>query len=74
MEKRFHGKEDHPSSPVNLSERLYEKKIDPFAPESWADNRARACSDCLSLAELSQLGDPKVLYGEKLAQLGGRPY
>ena len=35
------------------------------------DNRARACSDCLALTELTRLGEPKCLYGEKLARLGG---
>ena len=35
------------------------------------DNRARACSDCLTLTELTRLGEPKCLYGEKLARLGG---
>ena len=46
MEKKCHGKEDRPSSLVNLSEGLYEKKIDPV-PEPRADNSSRACSDCL---------------------------
>ena len=31
MEKSCPGKEGHPFSPVNFSERLYEKKVDPFA-------------------------------------------
>lgn len=33
----------------------------------------RACSCRLALTELTQLGEPKCLYGEKLAQLGGAP-
>ena len=61
------GKEGHPSNRVNFSERLYEKKVDPFAQA----NSARACSDCLALTELTRLGGPKCLYGEKLARLGG---
>ena len=65
MEKRCNGKEGHPPSRVNFSERLYEKKVDPFARAS------SACSDCLALTELTRLGEPKCLYGEKLARLGG---
>ena len=44
--KKCHGKEDRPSIQVNLSEGLYEKKIDPV-PEPRADNSTGACSDCL---------------------------
>ena len=43
------------------------KKLTPF-PEPTAP---RACSDCLALTELIRLGEPKCLYGEKLARLGG---
>ena len=68
MEKSYPGKEGHgPPSRVNFSERLYEKKVDPFARA----NSARACSDCLALTELTRLGEPKCLNGEKLARLGG---
>ena len=67
MEKSCPGKEDHPPSQVNCSERLYEKKVDPFSRA----NSACACSDCLALMELTQLGEPKCLYGEKLAPQGG---
>ena len=67
MEKSCPRKEGHPPSRVNFSECLYEKKVDPFARV----NSARACSDCLALMELTRLGEPKCLYGEKLAQLGG---
>ena len=67
MEKSCPGQEGHPLSRVKFSERLYEKKVDPFARA----NSAHACSDCLALTELTQLGEPKCLYGEKLAQLGG---
>ena len=67
MEKSCPGKEGHHPSRVNFSERLFEKKIDPFARA----NSARACSDCLALTELTCLGESKCLYGEKLARLGG---
>ena len=67
MEKSCPGKESHPPSRVNFSERLYEKKVDPFARV----NSARACSGCLALTEFTRLGKPKCLYGEKLAWLGG---
>ena len=67
MEKSWPGQEGYPPSRVNFSERLHEKKADPFARA----NSARACSDCLALTELTRLGKPKCLYGEKLAQLGG---
>ena len=60
MEKSCPGKEGHPPSRVNFSERLYEKKVDPFARA----NSARACSDCLALTELTRLGEPKRLYGD----------
>ena len=69
MEKSCRGKEGHPPSRVNFSERLYEKKVDPFARA----NSARACSDCLALTELTRLGEAKCLYGEKFARLGGQP-
>ena len=74
MKKSCPGKGGHPPSPVNFTERLHEKKVDPFArAKSWLcnDNSARACSDRLSLTELTRLGEPKYLYGEKLAGLGG---
>ena len=36
MEKSCPGQEGHPPSRVNFSERLYEKKVDPFArAKSW---------------------------------------
>ena len=74
MEKSCPGQEGHPPSRINFSERLYEKKVDPFARvKSWLsnDNSARAISDRLALTELTRLGEPKCLYGEKLAWLGG---
>ena len=67
MEKSGHEKEGHPPSRVNFSERLYEKKVDPFARV----NSARTCSDCVALTKLTRLGEQKSLYGEKLARLGG---
>ena len=45
------------------------KKWTPL-PEPRAENRARACSECLALTKLTLLGEPKCLYGEKLARLG----
>ena len=39
--------------------------------ETRAENSARACSDCLALTELTRLGVPKCLQGEKLARPGG---
>ena len=67
MKKSCPGKEGHPPRRVNFIERLYEKKVDPFARA----NSARACSDCLALTVLTRLDEPKCLYGEKLARLGG---
>ena len=56
MEKTFPEEKGRPSQPSQLyCERLYERKVDPFA----LSNGARACSDCLTLTELTQLGDPK---------------
>ena len=76
MEKSCLGQEGHPPSRVNFSERLYRNKVDPSAQvKSWLciDNRARACSDRLSLTEWTRLGEPKCLQGEKLARLGSCP-
>ena len=70
VEKRCSGKEGHPPSRVNFSECLYEKKVDPFARA----NSTRACFDCLALMELTRLGKPKSLDGEKLAQLSRSPF
>ena len=64
MEKSCPGQEGHPPSRVNFSERLYEKKVDPFARvKSWLsnDNSARACSDRLALTAMTLLGEPKRL-------------
>ena len=58
MEKSFPGKEGHSPSRVNLSERLYEKKVDPFARvKSWlsSDNSTRACSERLVLTEAGRV-------------------
>ena len=68
MEKSGPGQEGHPTSRVNFTERSYERK-------SWLcnDNTDRTSSDRLSATELTRLGEPKCLYGEKLTQLGGRP-
>ena len=67
MEKSCPRREGHPPSRVNFSERFYEKNVDPFARAK----SPHACSDCLALTELTRLGEPKCLYGEKLARLGG---
>lgn len=74
MEKSCPGQEGHPPSRDNFTVRLYERIVDPSARvNNWLcnDNIARACSARLSLTELTRLGDPKCLYGEKLARLGG---
>ena len=58
MEKSCPGEEGHPPSRVNFTERLYERKVDPSARVKswlWNDNSARACSDRLSLTELTRL-------------------
>ena len=56
----------HPPSRDNLSERLYEKKVDSSARA----NSASTCSDCLTLTELygekvdpSRGGDPTITKG-----------
>ena len=70
MEKCCAGQKGNPPSRVNFSERLYEKKVDPFAlVKSWLSNdrdSARACSDRLALTELTPLGKPNCLYGENV--------
>ena len=74
MDKGCPGQEGHPPSRVNFTVRLYEKNVDPSArAKNYLSNknRARACSDRLTLTELTRLGEPKCLYGEKLARLGG---
>lgn len=40
---------------VNFSERSCEKKADPFARAI----SARACTNCIALTELTQVGKPK---------------
>ena len=72
MKKSCPGQEAHPFSRVKFTERLYEKKVDPsarFKSLLCNNNIARACSDRLSLTELTRLGEPKCLYGEKLTPL-----
>ena len=39
MEKSCPGQEGHPPSRVNFSERLYEKKVDPFARAKSSPSR-----------------------------------
>ena len=66
MAKGFPGKEAQPHSRVNLSERLYEKKVDSFSlAESWQQRlRMRWLSP---IDRVDRLGEPK------LVQLGGWP-
>ena len=61
MKKSCPEKEGQPSAEST------EKIVDPFARA----NSARTYSDCLVLTKLTQLGELKCLYGERLAQLGG---
>ena len=71
------GKGVTPPSRVNFSERLFEKKVDPFARvKSWLynDNSARAHSDLLALTKFTRLGDSKCLYRKRVTQLGGSPF
>ena len=58
MEKSCPGKEGYPPRRFNLSERLYEKKVDPL-PEPRADNTTVPYSDCVTLTDLTQLGEQK---------------
>ena len=72
-------KKDVPSRKVTLPVELTSagdymwKKTDPFAQvdsicaRSVCLNCVRSCSDCLALTGLTWLGEPKCLYGEKLA-------
>lgn len=55
---------------------VLEKAKKPLWPTALAhalivQNRAHTCSICLALTELTRLGVPKCLYGEKLSRLGG---
>ena len=61
MEKSCPAQEGHPPSRVNFTERLHERKLDPCARGNRLcnNNNARACSDHLSLIELTRLGEPK---------------
>jgi len=53
MEKSCPGQESHPPSRVNFTERLYEKKVDPFArAKSWKQS-----SRMLSMSRLDEV-DP----------------
>ena len=65
MWRKVAGQEGHLASRVNFTERLYERKVDPSARgKSWLcnDNSARACSDRLSLTELTRLGEPVSIW------------
>ena len=61
MKKSCPEKEDHP--PAETTEKI----VDSFVRA----NSAYVYFDCLTLTELTQLGEPKYLYGETLDQLGG---
>ena len=61
MKKSCSEKEGHP--PAESTEKI----VDPFARA----NSVRTCSDCLVLTVLTQLVEPKSLYGETLDMLGG---
>ena len=61
MKKSCPEKEGHP--PAESTEKI----VDPFAEAS----SARTYFDGLTLTELTQLGEPKCLYGETLDQRGG---
>ena len=73
MEKSCPGKRVTLLAESTLPSVYMRKKLTPF-PEPGAENRARACSECLALTKLTRIGEPKCLYGEKLARLGGWPY
>ena len=64
----------HPPSQVNFSERLYEKKIDPIDRAGFPMTTVLAHALIFSPYELTRLGEPKCLYGEKLARLGELPF
>ena len=55
-----------PKKRVTLQLTQRKKIVDPFTRA----NSARVYSGCLALSELTQLGEPKCLYDETLAQLG----
>ena len=61
MKKSCPEKEDHP--PAETTEKI----VDSFV----GANSACAYFDCLTLTELTQLGEPKCLYGDTLDQQGG---
>ena len=67
MEKTCPRSKEHPPSQVNFCKHSYEKNSRPFAQA----NSTNACSDCLALTSLTQLGNPRCLYRETLAQLEG---
>ena len=60
MEQTCPGQNSHPPSRVKISERSCEIKNDPFVAYALI---------ILTLTKLTRLGDPKCLYGEKLALL-----
>ena len=60
-----------PCRPCQFLRVFFEKNVDPFALTFARANSTRACSDCLTLTELTWLGKPRCSYGEKLTRLDG---
>ena len=67
MEKTCPRLKEHPPSQVNFCKHSYEKNSQPFAQA----NSTNACSDCLALTSLTQMGNSGCLYQETLAWLEG---
>ena len=66
MEKSCPGKEACHPSPVIFREHFYEEKL-ILLPKAKSIYARR---DCFALTQLTWLGEPKCLFGEKVAQLG----
>ena len=74
MEKVVTGKRDTLTAESTLASVYLREKVDRFARvKCWLsnDNSACTCSDRFTLTEFTWLGEPKCLYGQKLARLGG---
>ena len=72
-EKLCPGEEGHPPSPVNFSERLYEKKDNPFTgAKSWQQRSHKLWLSHLDWVDL--VGRAKVFIWKKVAPLRGWPY
>ena len=71
-EKLCPGEEGHPPSPVNFSERLYEKKDNPFTgAKSWQQRSHKLWLSHLDWVDLA--GRAKVFIWKKVAPLRGWP-